>query len=388
MLALLAACGRLYIRLRIQKRRSLSLDDAFLLPAVVGMITVHALSLAQMDNMFLVDALTFDPLHVPFTADTLQRVYDFQVVCAVAQAFSQLTIACVKLSFLFLFRQLISRVPYMRLYWWFTTIFNLAVIAAGIIGAFALCPHYLTFAALTCASGPTAALTRKFGIPQMTLDAVGDLLILVIPVYLIYKIRVDLRQKITLSFSLCLTVFIVAVTVVRPAGLYDGNSLRVVWGAFWMFVSVDVGVALASLTAFRTLFVRRGSAASRSPKHHFDWYQHRRWLRFPWSWRRTTDEGYSHEKRGFGPEGEKERQLPSIPGATLTGMRTFIGRRGRTTVGASQTLNTLATHEGREAVSEDPWLLPGVKPKAWVDVERVPDANWCGSGKSHKIILR
>ncbi len=96
-----------------------------------------------------------------------------------------------------------------------------------------------------------------------------------LPVRIIWQITITLRQKIALSFSLCLTVVLVVVTAVRVAGLEVQQTIDPVWSQYWVLVSAMAGLMVNSATALRWLFVARSTHAVRGggrrrhrPRHH------------------------------------------------------------------------------------------------------------------------
>jgi hypothetical protein len=80
---------------------------------------------------------------------------------------------------------------------------------------------------------------------------------LLIPIRIIWKVRIRRRQKLALSCSLCLTIIMIVVTVMRLVGLRRGRVLDVLWEIYWQFVAAEVGLILTAAAALRTLFVVR-----------------------------------------------------------------------------------------------------------------------------------
>lgn len=76
-----------------------------------------------------------------------------------------------------------------------------------------------------------------------------------IPVGLIWKIRVDWTQKLALGSSLCLTFVLVALSITRVAGLKYHKEVDLIWETYWQSMSAELGVFLAAASAFRTFFV-------------------------------------------------------------------------------------------------------------------------------------
>ena len=147
-------------------------------------------------------------------------------------------------------------------------------------------------------------------------DVVTDIIVLSFPVVLLREIRVDARQKFTLGLSLCLSILMVVVTIVRVAGSkIDRGEVDILWLAFWEQQEASIAVMVISLSAFRALFVAK---SMNNPP--------RRPLRQSINdWRQRV------ERRRLGPTtNEQETQdigmLPQVPGPTLSGMSSVIRR--------------------------------------------------------------
>ena len=145
------------------------------------------------------------------------------------------------------------------------------------------------------------------------MDITSDLLVLSLPVSILWRVRISVRQKIGLAFSLCLSGAMVLVTIVRMAGikLRGSGSVDIVWVAFWQQQESSIAVLMLSVSAFRSFFVP-SSVRAPAPRHqgYSPSEKRRRFLH-----RRPHPELYdTHETNG----------LPQIPGATLTGLTTVI----------------------------------------------------------------
>ena len=172
----------------------------------------------------------------------------------------------------------------------------------------------LFFRQLACAGPSAEHRTMRDTAITTAMDITSDLLVLSLPVSILWKVRISVRQKIGLAFSLCLSCVMIIVTVVRISGMRHGGSgsIDIVWLAFWQQQECSIAVIMMSVSAFRSLFVpspanphiQRQQRDSPSEKK-------RRILR-----RHPDPSIYdTHKTNG----------LPQIPNATLTGMATIIG---------------------------------------------------------------
>lgn len=146
------------------------------------------------------------------------------------------------------------------------------------------------------------------------MDIMSDLLVLSLPVSILWKVRISVRQKIGLAFSLCLSCVMIIVTVVRIAGMRQrgSGSVDIVWLAFWQQQECSIAVLMVSVSAFRSLFVPSPASPPVQRQQRYSPSEKRRRVL-----RRHPDPDLcdTHETNG----------LPQIPSATLTGMATVIG---------------------------------------------------------------
>lgn len=131
-----------------------------------------------------------------------------------------------------------------------------------------------------------------------------------IPVMLLWNVKIKRSQKLLLGLFLCLSICMIIVAIVRISRLpLSHESIDVQWAIFFQQVEASISVMTVSLTAVRSLLGVK-AMNSREKKERV-WYSYRR---------------IALLKKGHKPsESEVDGDpLPSIPSATLTGMRTFI----------------------------------------------------------------
>ena len=125
-----------------------------------------------------------------------------------------------------------------------------------------------------------------------------------------------------------------ALCLVRTTGeIIHGNTgttVDVQWNVFWQLIEASVAVTVVSLTAFRSLY------GIKTLQHQKDKNRNQAWLS---SYKRNILNRRKQRKVDeFGdPISEGHYTLPSIPGGTLTGIRTMIGGK---TAGTTQVLST------------------------------------------------
>lgn len=179
-----------------------------------------------------------------------------------------------------------------------------------------------------------------------------------IPVNLIWRIQLRWRQKVPLVLSLCLTGIVILISITRVAGINRGADKA--WQTYFLIVSAEIGVILASISTYRAFYVSRrrtdDDRAGRSRGHQkYRFLPNRRTIKlfFASSPRPSTPrEGSSREDKW---QDDFERHpmgsLPQIPSAHLTGMRTFIQGHGQW-IDSSRVMGS----QGIEEVGDD-WPL-------------------------------
>ena len=128
-------------------------------------------------------------------------------------------------------------------------------------------------------------------------------LVLVIPPWLLWKVKISLRQRIGIGSFLCLSLIMIIIAIVRISRVHASDFE--IWATFWQQLEACIAVLMLSLTAARTVYV----STKTSQKQERD------------------KRSYSNPKRLW-PSSKKlqdERYIElNVPRATLTGMRTVI----------------------------------------------------------------
>ena len=291
------------------------------------------------------------------------------------------SIFSVKFCYLYFFRLLIDRQKSMIVYWRAAMVITFVSAVFDICGSFESCPE-LGANSLQCED--KYYTDRRLGVEIVTivLDIVTDLMstsrlllffspawnaktdpkisVLAIPPYLMSKVSLRPRQKLGISFFLSLSLMMILIAVVRISRVRASDFE--IWATFWQQLEGCIAVLMISLTAFRTVFVahktrnspvsppghnrRRGGSSSggssnvSGSKWKFGSYYssmlRRLFTSSTSSSRSSSEKGVQPQPRGPSDPNtsstsaeKKEVHMDldiSIPDATLTGMRTVIGR--------------------------------------------------------------
>ncbi|KAL8724159.1 MAG: hypothetical protein Q9181_006953 [Wetmoreana brouardii] len=324
--AMLAAIGRLAIRFRYQNR--LSADDYVLLLGCSSLIAAFTLTNVMFEDIYFDMSLILGPrelvLQESASEDFVNHILEHQQLSFSTEVMCWVTIFAVKMSFLLFFRQLVDRLGALLTFWTVTVGIVVVSWIFCICSIFISCPH--------------------FGLSS----------IVAFPFCLLWKVQIRLQQKIILGTFLCLSVCMFSICLVRTTGeIIDGNTgsaVDVQWNIFWQITEASVAVTVVSLTAFRSLYgIKTLQQEQRNKKQHGPWLSSYRMNMFNRKKQRRVDE--------FGDTiADEHYSLPSIPGATLTGIRTMIGgMTARSTQALSTRDDLLSVDEAQK--EEEPGLI-------------------------------
>ncbi|KAI9824019.1 MAG: hypothetical protein M1826_007552 [Phylliscum demangeonii] len=308
-LAMIAATARFVVRLRLQRR--LFLEDIILLFACALLIAGTGLLYKILEMLYFMEDLVLSPQTAlsRLPPEFFQTMVYYQNIVWAYLVVSSTAIFAVKFTFLSFFRALVDRQQKMLRYW--RVVVVITVLAWGGCASYPFwdCPHSAPHA-MQCATSPGNAKAPALAAIGILLDIVTDLMIVAIPICLLWKVRVRARQKVVVGFFLCLSIVIMITAIVRVSGLATPTrTIDVTWILFWQQVEACVAVTLASFTAFRSIFVAEASKRREARGKTTPSGPGRRWTR----WKRST-----------AAADDDAIKLPSIPSATLTGLRTFI----------------------------------------------------------------
>lgn len=346
-IAVTLAVGRTYIR--VVQTRKVSVDDGFFYLTVVALIAGTTTLYFDIPYIYVPQNVDPSTFHItPEFIAFLQQSLRFQAsTCALLSV----ALFSVKLSFLTFFHGLLRRVRGLMIFWWCVLLFMVPVAIVFVCIIIMVCPYFdervlgklelqsvqnplPTSKQLTDAQssarprrplrGKTVSYKRQRSWISSPISSVShvllflldqplseDLPVIMIPVALLWRVRISLRRKILLMFILGLSVFTIIVSIVRIAGArFPNGSVDSAWVVFWLQLEAAVAVIIVSITSYRSLFVKDKSTDhnKKSPRD----------LRSSTGYKRKL---WSREKRE-----EEGVEMPTLPDPTLTGMRTVIGR--------------------------------------------------------------
>lgn len=180
-------------------------------------------------------------------------------------------------------------------------------------------------------------------------------LVLFIPICIIWQVRIRWTQKAALTLSLCLTIIIIIIAIIWSLSLRVNDKIDPIWGLYWQYITAEVGIIMAALTAFRQLFVAHSNEKGQQSLELFQKWNSRskqliRRMLTPSRWRTKT---MSVNTTGKG-DGDQSYILPPVPRGIMTDIRTFINGQGRSKMDASWISESTCI----DPKEEDAWTLP------------------------------
>ncbi|KAF2754644.1 hypothetical protein EJ05DRAFT_479609 [Pseudovirgaria hyperparasitica] len=169
----------------------------------------------------------------------------------------------IKISFLLFFRQLGLRIRYYQIFWWAITALTIATwtVCIGTIQFECLLKSLVEITGHCNDPGGTAIHWQKATFAtNCTFDVVTDALITMLPISLIWNVKINLRKKFILAGLFSLVVVTVTIAIVRIAMVYGGSHIstrdqpEVTWLYFWSMIEFCVALFVVCIGSFRTLF--------------------------------------------------------------------------------------------------------------------------------------
>lgn len=169
-----------------------------------------------------------------------------------------------------------------------------------------------------------------------------------LPIIILRGSQLNRSTKFGLVVFLSLSVFMAICAIARIAGFHYKGYEDDTWEFFWQEIEGAVAVMMASITAFRTLFIKPSDNPDvTTPRSPVESWLHRLLVRF-----QALAKAEPEEKTlptATGSETSALR-LPRMPRPVLTGLRSFIHRNNRTTA-TTQGFDSL--HSEISATTED-----------------------------------
>lgn len=144
-----------------------------------------------------------------------------------------------------------------------------------------------------------------------------------------------LLTKIGIGVFLCLSLFMVACSIIRATGTYYKNALDYPWQVFWLHSEACIGMIMASITVYRSTLVGSNEVSDRMQSFF------RRLCRL-----HSTKEDSPAIKMDPPSQPRPQKVSLKIPRPTLTGLRTMFGNGTTTFPTTAATISTMDSEHG------------------------------------------
>ncbi|KAF2868656.1 hypothetical protein BDV95DRAFT_609569 [Massariosphaeria phaeospora] len=253
-------------------QRKLFLDDALVIVAWLSSLAISIMYTVLSKSAFVVvywGAGLGPPVPENFSKHTEHFYEGFTSSLMIFYT----SLWCIKFSFLIFFRRLTPvTLRSLHWHWWIVT----AITAASYFACYATLPYRCTLGGFAIMRTPECTQTKGPSYVSMkvncALDVFTDCLIVSIPVNIVWRTTLTLRQRLGLMgvFSLVLVTIVfaivrAAVTTTTTSGV--SNQMDPIWAELWTSLEMNIAIIVACVGSFRTLFTHdRRTKASRSSK--------------------------------------------------------------------------------------------------------------------------
>ncbi|KAK8127286.1 hypothetical protein PG984_008394 [Apiospora sp. TS-2023a] len=220
--------------------RKLFVEDYLMILALGFMLANAVLCQLRMDLVYLVDAVGNGDIAQPPDFDpSLLRAVHAQLVNSI---FCALGIWVVKYNFLIFFYRLGSKVRRYRIALWVVVAVTTACLGVALGTQDYLCTtSSIEFITTHCGASAGIKRQKNNTIVNTTLDVLTDVLIIVFPIVILWRVRIPLRRKIVLACFFGMVLLKVAITLVRVALTNSRLAQNMDWIWFWFTVEFVTG---------------------------------------------------------------------------------------------------------------------------------------------------
>lgn len=142
-----------------------------------------------------------------------------------------------------------------------------------------------------------------------------------------------LLTKIGIGIFLCLSIFMIACSIIRAAGTYYRDALDYPWQVFWLHAEACIGMIMGSITVYRSTLVGSNEVSDKIQSYF-------RKLR-----KRSTSGQTRPGKADPATPSKPQKLSLKIPRPNLTGLRTMFGTKTHT-LPSNTTVSTMNSEYG------------------------------------------
>ncbi|MCJ1392809.1 hypothetical protein MMC18_005680 [Xylographa bjoerkii] len=248
---------RAYVRLGVFRR--IFFDDALVLLAWLIFLANAILYQVMMSTEYFLLGLSeqevaSDPADIVGKLSTFLRAeiaIQFVFIC---------TLWAVKFSLLAFFQKLGHNVRRQRLIWWCVLVFTSVALVLSLAFWDYACLAGVVSGTKSCGTSLTLVQYEHAFTICTAFDIITDTTILVLPIHLLWRVQVSLRQKLALGAALCLTVVVIGASLTRQLMQLTANGAQqmdLTWLYTCSVLEQAVAIVIACLPSYRALFTMK-----------------------------------------------------------------------------------------------------------------------------------
>ncbi|KAH8694267.1 hypothetical protein BGW36DRAFT_384622 [Talaromyces proteolyticus] len=246
------------------RKGGIQIEDYFAMFSWASFIVLCVLYIVVTPPLYRVDtAISTGQLYPTMEADAMLMV---KIFFANTMIF-WIVLWSVKLSLLFLYRRLFEGLPGQMRWWWAVFVFTIMTLIGCIISNFTSCASmHEWFTPGLCSShrdviAQVASLYFAFAV-----DVITDIMIMLLPIKLIWALRLPLGQKFAIGGLFSIGIICVVMAVVRTVQIgsqaKSNSTPSSSWLSFWAMIEAGIAVVIGTLPVF-AIFFRRQHASRR-----------------------------------------------------------------------------------------------------------------------------
>ncbi|KAF2464158.1 uncharacterized protein BDR25DRAFT_272125 [Lindgomyces ingoldianus] len=251
-ISLVFVAVRLWIRIRVFRR--LQLDDPFVIAAWLLSVANAAIWTAISREIYFDSDLANSRLE-QIPPDFIQRLERLIRGNLSAYLLAYASLWSIKISFIVFFRNFGEKLRNQRIAWYAVLGFCLA--------SFAVCIGTVDYRCLTSKGMKMISVCREprtttfeFVTLRLTtaLDVLTDFSIILLSTNVLWRIRLRLWTKLALAGIFSLTLFVIAIAIVRIANASSSGKLDLSWLVCWQGIELSAALIIVCIASFRILY--------------------------------------------------------------------------------------------------------------------------------------
>ncbi|QKX57585.1 uncharacterized protein TRUGW13939_04703 [Talaromyces rugulosus] len=241
------------------RKGGLQMEDGFVMLSWVTFIALAVMYIVVTRPLYRVDkAIGTGVLYPTIEDDALLMI---KIFFANTMIF-WMVLWSVKLSLLFLYRRLFEGLPDQMRWWWGVFVFTVLTLIGCIISNFTSCENmHAWFTPGLCSTQRdiNAQLTSLYF--SFAVDVLTDIMIMLLPLKLIWILRLPLSQKFAIGTLFSIGIVCVIMAIVRTVQIgsqaKSDSTPSSSWLAFWGMIEAGIAVVIGTLPVFAIFFRRQ-----------------------------------------------------------------------------------------------------------------------------------